>query len=69
MTDRLTIPRAAFNQMLAIRDTGATNMFDSGNVRHMATAFDEPHLIEWLDEHGDGALGPLIMGNVEVADE
>ena len=38
-------------QILYIRSTGLTNMFDLKRVRELAVEFDMPELIEFLDEH------------------
>lgn len=38
-------------QILYIRSTGLTNMFDLKRIRELAVEFDMPELIEFLDEH------------------
>ena len=38
-------------QILYIRDTGLTNMFDLKRVRKIAMELDMQELVEFLDEH------------------
>ncbi len=38
-------------QILYIRSTGLTNMFDLKRVRELAVEFEMPELVEFLDEH------------------
>ena len=38
-------------QILYIRDTGLTNMFDLKRVREIAMELDMQELVEFLDEH------------------
>lgn len=39
------------DQILYIRSTGLTNMFDLKRVRELAVEFEMPELVEFLDEH------------------
>ena len=39
------------NQILTVRETGYTNMFDTRNVLEIAQLFDFDELAEWLPEH------------------
>ncbi len=39
------------DQILFIRNTGLTNMFDLKRVREIAVELDMPELVEFLDEH------------------
>ncbi len=38
-------------QIIYIRDTGLTNMFDLKRVREIAMELDMQELVEFLDEH------------------
>ncbi|MBE5825278.1 MAG: DUF5049 domain-containing protein [Butyrivibrio sp.] len=38
-------------QILYIRSTGLTNMFDLKRVRELAVEYEMPELVEFLDEH------------------
>ena len=38
-------------QILAIRDTGLTNMFDINMVQRLAYEYDFVELVTWLEDH------------------
>ena len=45
------MPDSVREQILYIRDTGLTNMFDVRAVLQIAEAFDFDELSEWLPHH------------------
>ena len=45
------MPDKVREQILAIRDTGLTNMFDVPMVQRLAFERDMYELVVWLDEH------------------
>ena len=52
-------------QILAIRDTGLTNMFDTRNVLEIAEALDFEELAEWLPEHKKEYSSFILYGDGE----
>ena len=40
-----------FEQILYIRDTGLTNMFDTATVLRLAVEFEFDELVSWLPKH------------------
>lgn len=50
-TDTLPqIPRAAYEELMAIRESGETNMFHMENVKIIASREDMLELYSWLNE-------------------
>lgn len=48
------------DQILFIRDTGLTNMFDLRMVKYLAGEFDMPELVEYINAN-PGAYANFIM--------
>ena len=48
-----TMPPSVKEQILAIRDTGLTNMFDVTAVQCIAFDMNMYELVTWLKEHGN----------------
>lgn len=46
-----TMPPAVKEQILAVRDTGLTNMFDVAAVQHIAFDMDFYDLVIWLEDN------------------
>ena len=59
MTERIK------NQILFIRDTAITNMFDLGMVKELATEFDMPELIEFIENNSKAYTHFIFTGEVE----
>lgn len=59
MTERIK------NQILFIRDTAITNMFDLGMVKELATEFDMPELIEFIENNSKAYTHFILTGEVE----
>ena len=49
-------------QILAIRDTGRTNMFDVNMVQRMAFERDFHELVCWLEDHKKEYVGFIMYG-------
>ena len=49
-------------QILAIRDTGLTNMFDARTVQHMAYEMDFFELVAFLEEHKSQYVRFILTG-------
>ena len=52
-------------QILMVRDTGLTNMFDTRNVLEIAEALDLEELVEWLPEHKKEYSSFILYGDGE----
>lgn len=52
-------------QILAIRDTGLTNMFDVNMVQRLAYERDFYELVAWLEEHRKEYVRFILTGEVE----
>ena len=53
------------NQILAIRDTGLTNMFDIPMVQRLAMDRDYFELVCYLDEHRKEYVHFILTGEAE----
>lgn len=49
-------------QILKVRDTSLTNMFDFQQVRCIAENKELPELVEFLDNHADGYAEFILTG-------
>ena len=67
MSDKVKIDQEALEQLLEIRDSGATNMFDFNTVQRLAYEQDFYELVTWMDEHRN-EYGRLIMYGAEGDD-
>lgn len=52
-------------QILKVRDTGLTNMFDTRNVLEIAEALDFEELAEWLPTHKKEYSSFILYGDGE----
>ncbi len=64
MSDKVKIDQVALEQLLEIRDSGATNMFDFNTVQRLAYDQDFYELVNWMEEHKN-EYGRLIMYGAE----
>ncbi len=64
-TPQTTISTEAMDQLLAIRDSGATNMFARDVVQGLADGLAFDALSTWIDDHRTD-YGSLIMGGIEI---
>ncbi len=64
MSDKVKIDQVALEQLLEIRDSGATNMFDFNTVQRLAYEQDFYELVNWMEEHKN-EYGRLIMYGAE----
>ena len=60
MASKVKIDKTALEQLLEIRDTGLTNMFDFNTVQRLAYEMDFYELVNWMEEHKN-EYGALIM--------
>ena len=67
MSNKVKIDQIALEQLLEIRDSGATNMFDFNMVQRLAYEQDFYELVNWMDEHKN-EYGKLIMYGAEGDD-
>ena len=67
MSDKVKIDKVALEQLLEIRDSGATNMFDFNTVQRLAYEQDFYELVNWMEEHKN-EYGRLIMYGAEGDD-
>ena len=58
MTDKIK------EQILAVRDTGRTNMFDVNAVQRIAYEMDFYELVCWLEEHKKEYTHFILYGEV-----
>ncbi|CFX07011.1 Uncharacterized [Syntrophomonas zehnderi OL-4] len=49
-------------QILAVRDTGLTNMFDTRTVQHIAHEMDFLELVTFLEENKDKYVRFILTG-------
>lgn len=49
-------------QILAVRDTGLTNMFDTCTVQHIAHEMDFLELVTFLEENKDKYVRFILTG-------
>ena len=59
MTERIK------DQILLIRETGITNMFDLGMVRALAKELDMTELIEFIENNSKAYTHFILTGEVE----
>lgn len=59
MTERIK------NQILFIRDTAITNMFDLGRIKSLAKELDMPELVEFIDKNLKAYTHFILTGEVE----
>lgn len=52
-------------QILFIRDTGLTNMFDLGMVKALAREFDMPELVEFIDSDSKVYTNFILTGETK----
>ncbi len=50
------------DQILAVRDTGLTNMFDTRTVQHIAHEMDFLELVTFLEENKDKYVRFILTG-------
>ena len=67
MNGKVKIDDVALEQLLMIRDSGATNMFDFHTVQRLAYENDLFELVTWMEEH-KSEYGALIMYGAEGDD-
>lgn len=60
MSNKVKIDPVALEQLLEIRDSGETNMFDFNTVQRIAYDNGSYELVNWMEEHRN-EYGSLIM--------
>ena len=60
MADKVKIDKVSLDQLMEIRDSGLTNMFDFHAVQRLAYERDFYELVCWMEEHKN-EYGHLIM--------
>lgn len=60
MSNKVKIDPVALDQLLEIRDSGETNMFDFNTVQRIAYDSGSYELVNWMEEHRN-EYGSLIM--------
>ena len=50
-------------QILAVRDTGCTNMFDTNAVQRIAFEMDMYELVAWIEDHKKEYTSFILYGN------
>ena len=50
-------------QILAVRDTGRTNMFDTNAVQRIAFEMDMYELVAWIDDHKKEYASFILYGD------
>lgn len=60
MANKVKLDPIVKEQLMDIRDSGLTNMFDFKMVQRLAYENDYYELVEWMEEHRD-QYGTLIM--------
>jgi hypothetical protein len=63
MTDRVV------NQIMAIRNTGATNMFDITRVQQLAYERGYDALVLFLEKHRDAYASFILTGEKDTQDK
>ena len=51
------------DQILAVRDTGRTNMFDVNAVQRIAFEMDLYELVAWIDDHKKEYTSFILYGD------
>ncbi len=54
------------SELLAIRDTGATNMFDSRRVKQLADELGFEELSEYISKNPKGYAHAIFTGKIEL---
>ena len=67
MSGKVKIDRTALEQLLAIRDSGETNMFAFNTVQRIAYDNDYFELVNWMEEHRAEYGKLIIYGADETA--
>jgi kynureninase len=62
----MTVSETIALQFLEVRETGRTNMFDAPKVQRIAHERGLHALVTWIEDHGAGAVGKLVMGDASV---
>ena len=62
MSDKVKIDQVALEQLLEIRDSGATNMFDFNTVQRLAYEQDFYELVNWMEEHKNEYAKLILYG-------
>ena len=58
----MAMPEIVQEQILAVRDTGLTNMFDIPMVQRLAYEYDYYELVCWLEEHRTEYVRFILTG-------
>lgn len=64
MNGKVKINKTALEQLLSIRDSGVTNMFDFNAVQRIAYEDGSYELVTWMEEHRN-EYGRLIIYGAE----
>lgn len=67
--NRVSVTRAVFNGLEAIRQSGATNMLDRPVVLQLAREWDLTAAADWIERVDSGTYGRLILSGPEVIGE
>lgn len=61
--------RKIFRQIMAIRDSGATNMFDVRTVQYLANEWEFYELVVYLEDHKQEYFNFIMTGEAPMEDE
>lgn len=67
--DRVPIPKAAFEGLEFIRQSGATNMLDRPMVLNLAWEWDFTETAKWIESVGTATYAELIFKGPEVVED
>lgn len=60
--DQIRVPAPVFAGLEAIRQSGATNMFDYAAVLRLASMLNHPDTAEWLRDHKQEYVQGIMVG-------
>jgi diaminopimelate epimerase len=67
--EKVRVPRIVWDGIMAVRESGETNMFDRNAVQYYADKLGYPHAVVWIEDLSRGDWGRLILLGPEITDE
>jgi hypothetical protein len=62
--DPIQVPTAVVDGLETVRESGETNMQDSGKVAAIATRLGYPEVVAWIEEHPHEYQEGIFLGFV-----
>ena len=64
-----TLNQKAFDGFMAVRDSGATNMFDVPKVIEIADMMGHSETVAWLTSTDNGYMDMMLTGQYTIKDD